>query len=138
MLKKPSMKEIAYEFRATLTSDFAVAESFLQNRPELIDHPVFGDSESAIHFFATENHGGIVTWLIDHNACPNGISDDDSPLHAASQLGHLGIYRLPLKAGADPNCKESLSSLHVLFPERRIPSEGQGRPSDGDNRSDQF
>ena len=102
------MRENAYEFRSALASDFALAESLLKNRPELIDHAVFGDSESALHFFATENQIEIVDWLIDHNATPNGTSDDDSPLHAASQLGHLEICRILVEAGANLDSKDLL------------------------------
>lgn len=108
------MSEIAREFRYALATDLEVAESLFRKRPELIDYPVYGDSESALHFFATENRADIVAWLIDHGANPNGIADDNFPLHAACQLGHLEVCRVLLGAGAKPNLKDFVeeTALH--------------------------
>lgn len=114
MPKKPSMKDNAYAFRRALTADRDEAARLLRLHPELIDHPVFGDSESALHFFAVENKLEIVRWLLSHRANPNGIAKDDSPLHGAAQLGHEDVCRDLLEAGADPNRIDSLeeTALH--------------------------
>ena len=114
MPKKPSMKENAYAFRHALTTDRDEAARLLKVHPELIDYPVFGESESALHFFAVENQVEIVRWLLSHRANPNGIAEDDSPLHGAAQLGHEAVCRDLLEAGADPNRVDSLeeTALH--------------------------
>jgi ankyrin repeat protein len=114
MPKKPSMKENAYAFRHALTSDRSEAGRLLKLHPELIDFPVFGNSESALHFFAVENEIEIVRWLLAHGANPRGIADDDSPLHDAAQLGHEEVCRELLKAGSDPNRLDSVgeTALH--------------------------
>ncbi len=108
------MKDNAYAFRHALTADRDEAGRLLRVHPELIDYPVFGDSESALHFFAVENQVEIVRWLLTHRANPNGIAEDDSPLHGAAQLGHEDICRDLLEAGADPNRVDSLeeTALH--------------------------
>ena len=56
----------------------------------------------------------IVRWLLSHRANPNGIAEDDSPLHGAAQLGHEAVCRDLLEAGADPNRVDSLeeTALH--------------------------
>jgi len=114
MSKKLTMKEMAYEFRCALASNFSVAESLLRKHPELIDHPVFGDSETALHFYATENQLDIVVWLIAHGAKPNGIAGYDFPLHVASLLGYRDVCRVLLDAGANPNLGDSVgeTALH--------------------------
>jgi len=114
MPKKPSMKDIAYAFRHALTADRNEAARLLKVHPELIDYPVYGDSESALHFFSVENQIEIVTWLLSNGANPNGIAKDDSPLHNAAQLGHEAVCRYLLQAGADPNRLDSFeeTALH--------------------------
>jgi ankyrin repeat protein len=114
MPKKPSMKDHAYAFRYALTADRDDAGRLLKVRPELIDYPVYGASESALHFFAVENQVDIVKWLLAHGANPNGIAEDNSPLHGAAQLGHEGVCRELLDSGADPNRVDSLgeTALH--------------------------
>lgn len=94
MPKKPSKQERAYDFRHALETDFSKAESILREHPFVLDHPVFGDSESSLHYFAVENQHDIVSWLIARGANPNGIANDDSPIHSAAQLGHLETVRI--------------------------------------------
>lgn len=108
------MKENAYALRSALTADRDEAGRLLKIHPELIDYPVFGDSESALHFFAVENQIEIVRWLLSHRANPNGIADDDSPLHGAAQLGHVEICRELIAAGANLNRVDSVeeTALH--------------------------
>ena len=114
MAKKVSLKEIAHEFRGELSVDLSRAGELLGKHPQLIDYPVFGDSESALHFFATENRADIVRWLLSHGSNPNGITDDDSPLHAAAQLGHQEICELLVEGGAALDRIDSLgeTALH--------------------------
>lgn len=114
MPKKPSMKESAYAFRHALTCDRSEAAKLLRKYPQLIDYPVYGDSESALHFFAVENQVDIVKWLLAHGASPKGIEDGDSPLHSAAQLGHEDVCRELLEAGSDPNQLDFLgeTALH--------------------------
>ncbi|MEO1368160.1 MAG: ankyrin repeat domain-containing protein [Acidobacteriota bacterium] len=114
MPKKQNMKDIGYAFRHALTTDRDEAGRLLKDHPELIDYPVFGDSESALHFFAVESQVEIVRWLLSHRANPDGIAEDDSPLHGAAQLGHEAVCRDLLAAGADPNRVDSLgeTALH--------------------------
>ena len=85
------MKEVASEFRAALVSDLALASRLLLKHLSLIDHPVFGRTESALHFFATEKRADVARWLLSKGANPNGIATGDSPLHAAAQLGHREV-----------------------------------------------
>lgn len=108
------MKELAYEFRYALAHDFSEAANLLNKHPELIDHPVYGDSESALHFYAVENQFDIVSWLIDHGANPNGVKDNESPLQVAAQLGHQDVCRALLKTGVNPNLTDNLgeTALH--------------------------
>jgi cytohesin len=73
----------------------------LREHPFVLDHPVYGDSESALHYFATGNQHEIVSWLISHGANPNEISEDDRPIHAAAQLGHLEVIMALAKSGAE-------------------------------------
>lgn len=114
MPKKPSIKESAYAFRHALTSDLGEASRLLKADPELIDCPVFGESESALHFFSVENQLEIVRWLLSHRSNPDGISEESTPLHGAAQLGHLAVCRCLLEAGADPNVRNFLdeTALH--------------------------
>lgn len=102
------MKEYAKGFRAALVSDRSQAERFLKARPQLIDYPVLGRSESALHFFSVENQHDIVDWLLIRGANPDGIDDEKSPLLDSAQLGHAMICLRLLKAGADPNRRDSL------------------------------
>ena len=106
--------EEAYEFRAALANDLSKASIMLQKQPRLLDQPVYGSSESALHFYSAENQIDIVKWLLDHGANPNGVSDGDSPLHSAAQLGHLSVCQALLKAGAKPNLINNLeeTALH--------------------------
>lgn len=114
MQKKPSAKDNAYAFRSALTADRDEAGRLLKGHPEVIDAPVFGDSESALHFFAVENQVDVVRWLLSHGANPNGVAEDDSPLHNAAQLGNEEICRHLINAGADPNRVDALeeTALH--------------------------
>ena len=108
MPRKPSKQEIAYEFRYALVQDLSEADRLLSVHSDLIDRPVYGDSETALHYFSVEDRPEIVTWLIARGADPNGIAEDDSPLHGASQLGNEEVCRLLLEAGANPNSKDSV------------------------------
>lgn len=114
MAKKRSHKELGYEFRYALETDFEKAGSILREHPFLIDFPVYGESESALHFYSTENQHAIVEWLIEHRANPNGIDQDSFPLHDASLLGHFAVCKTLLAAGANPNLKDSVgeTALH--------------------------
>ena len=107
MSKKLSKDEAVCEFRDALATNFSEAEKRLKAHPDLIDYPVYGKSETALQFFSTENRSDIVAWLVEKGANLNGIADNDSPLLAASQLGHLKVCRILLAAGADPNFKDS-------------------------------
>lgn len=107
MPKKISMAEIAHQFRGELASDFTRAGVLLGSHPQLIDYPVYGDSESALHFFATENRADVVRWLLSRGASPNGIAEDDFPLHAAAQLGHREVCELLVNAGAGLDLRDS-------------------------------
>ena len=89
-----------------MSTDLEQAGELLNRQPELIDYPVYGDSEPALHFFAVEKRADVLAWLIEHGADPNGIADDDTPLHGASSLGHEDVCKLLLEAGADPNGKD--------------------------------
>lgn len=106
MPHKPSKQDHARAFRNALSSDLEQASDLLKRQPDLIDYPVFGESESALHFFAVEKRADVVAWLIEHGADPNGIADDDTPLHGAASLGHDDVCKLLLEAGADPNGKD--------------------------------
>jgi len=108
MPKKPSMEELASEFRAALVSDLALAARLLLKHPSLIDHPVFGRSESALHFFATENRADVARWLLSKGANPNGTATAGSPLHAAAQLGHGEVCQALIQAGADLDLQDKL------------------------------
>ena len=114
MPQKTSSQENAYEFRLALASDLTQAGIVLKKHPELIDHPVYGDSESALHFYSTENQTSIVKWLLDNGANPNGIAEDDFPLHCAAQLGHISICQVLLQAEANPNLVDYIgeTALH--------------------------
>ena len=111
---KTSEAELAIEFRHALANDLTKAESFLRKHTQMIDHPVYGDSESALHFFAVENRSDVVAWLLSHGAKANGIGSRSFPLHEAAQLGNLEICRSLLGANANPNLKDSLdeTALH--------------------------
>jgi ankyrin repeat protein len=100
---KTSVTDIAYEFRHWLANDLVKAEPHLKKHPELINQPVYGQSESALHYFAVENRIDVVTWLLARGANPNGIASDTFPLHEAAQLGNVEICRILVEAGADPN-----------------------------------
>jgi ankyrin repeat protein len=108
MPKKPSIEELASGFRAALVSDLASAARLLVKHPGLIDHPVHGRSESALHFFATENRPDLVRWLLSKGANPNGAAPGDSPLHAAARLGHGEVCQALIQAGADPDLQDKL------------------------------
>ena len=114
MPKKPSKQERAHEFRYALGTDLAKAESILRDHPFVLDHPVYGDCESALHYFATGNQHEIVSWLIARGANPNGIAEDDRPIHAAAQLGHLEVIRVLAESGADLDSRDNLgeTALH--------------------------
>ncbi len=111
---KSTPTEEAYDFRSALANDLSKASSMLQKNPDLLNQPVYGSSESALHFYSTENQIDIVKWLLDRGASPNGITEDDFPLHAAAQLGNLSICQALLEAGANPNLKDDLeeTALH--------------------------
>lgn len=111
---KPTKKEPAFEFRAALASDLDLAAGILRKNPGLIDHPVFGKSESALHFFATENRVEVVRWLLSKGANPNGTATGTSPLHSAAQLGHREICTALIQAGADFDLQDGLgdTALH--------------------------
>lgn len=106
MPKKPSKQERAHDFRYALGTDLAKAASILREHPFVLDHPVYGDSESALHYFATGNQHEIVSWLIARGANPNGISNQENPIHAAAQLGHLETIKVLIESGADLNAKD--------------------------------
>ena len=114
MPRKPSKQEQAHDFRHALGINLAKADSILREFPFVLDHPVYGDSESALHYFATGNQNEIVSWLIARGANPNGITDDDSPIHAAAQLGHLKTVRVLIESGVDKDAKDFLeeTALH--------------------------
>lgn len=95
------MQENAYAFRGTLSSDLEEAGRMLKLHPVLIDFPVYGSSESALHFFAVENRLDIIKWLLARGANPDGVAQDDSPLLGAAQLGHEQVCRELIKAGAN-------------------------------------
>jgi ankyrin repeat protein len=106
MPKKPSKQERAYEFRHLLGTDLAAAESILREHPFVLDHPVYGNSESAVHYFATGNQHEIVSWLMAHGANPNGIAEDDFPIHVAAQLGHLETVKVLAESGAKLDARD--------------------------------
>lgn len=108
------MEERAWAFRQALISDRNEAGKLLKIHPELIDFPVYGGSESALHFFAVENQTDVVKWLLSHGANPNGVAADDSPLHNAAELGYEEVCRYLIEAGADLNRVDSLeeTALH--------------------------
>ncbi len=108
MSKKPSTEQLALEFRTALVTDFSVATRLLVKHPGLLDSPVYGRSETALHFYATENLADVVRWLLSKGAKPNGIATGDSPLHAAAQLGHIDVCRALIQAGADLNLQDDL------------------------------
>lgn len=111
---KATKSELAIEFRHALATDLTKAESFLRKHPIAIDSPVFGDSESALHFFAVENRPEVVGWLLAHGAKSNGIGSRSFPLHEAAQLGNLEVCLSLLGAGANPNLQDCLdeTALH--------------------------
>ncbi len=111
---KTDVTDVAYEFRHWLENDFAKAEPFLKKHPELISQPVYGQSESALHFFAVENRIDVVTWLLERGANPNGIASDEFPLHTSAQLGNKDMCRILLTAGANPDTPDFLgeTALH--------------------------
>ena len=94
-------REKAHAFRSTLITDVREAKKLLKNAPGLIDLPVYGESESALHFFSVENQIEIVRWLLAHGANPNGVSEDNAPLHEAAMLGNEEVCRELVRAGAD-------------------------------------
>ncbi len=108
------MGELASEFRAALVSDLGLAAKLLVKHPKLIDHPVFGRSESALHFFATENRADVARWLLSKGANPNGSGSGDTPLHAAAQLGHGEVCQALIQAGADLDLQDGFgeTALH--------------------------
>jgi len=93
--------EEAYAFRAALHTDLVRAGELLADNPDLIDASVYGDSETALHFFATEKRVDLVNWLLARGADPNGIAEDDTPLHAAAILGHVEVCQALIAAGAE-------------------------------------
>ena len=111
---KTSVSDIAYEFRHWLANDLVKAEPILKKHPELINQPIYGESESALHYFAVENRIDVVTWLLARGADPNGIGSDRFPLHESAQLGNAEMCRILLNAGANPDTPDSLgeTALH--------------------------
>ena len=111
---KTSVTDIAYEFRHWLANDLAEAELILREHPELINQPVYGQAESALHFFAVENRVDVVTWLLARGSNPNGIASGEFPLHTSVLLGNKEICRILLDAGASPDTPDSLgeTALH--------------------------
>jgi len=111
---KTSLTDIADEFRHWLANDLVKAEPILKKHPELINHPVYGQSESALHYFAVENRIDVVTWLLARGADPNGIKSGGFPLHESAQLGNTEMCRILLTAGANPDTPDSLgeTALH--------------------------
>jgi ankyrin repeat protein len=102
------MEQLVLEFRAALVSDLVLAARLLEKHPNLIEHPVYGRSETALHFYATENRADVVRWLLSKGAKPNGIATGDSPLQAAAQLGHVDVCRALIQAGSDLNLQDDL------------------------------
>jgi ankyrin repeat protein len=111
---KTSVSDTAYEFRHWLANDLLKAEPILKQYPELINQAVYGDSETALHYFSVENRVDVVTWLLSRGANPNGIASDSFPLHEAAQLGNIEICRILIEAGADPNLPDFIgeTALH--------------------------
>lgn len=101
-------RERAYEFRALLTADLSKAGGLLDKDPSLLEEPVYGKSETALHFFAVEDEVEIVEWLLARGANPNGQEPDDSPLHVAAVLGNEEICDLLISAGASLNRQDYL------------------------------
>ena len=101
MPRKASKAERAKDFRFLLETDLSQAERILGEDPSLIDFPVYGKFETALHFFAIENRVDLVRWLLARGANPNGIAVDESPLQVAAQLGHRGVCNALIEAGAD-------------------------------------
>ena len=108
MPNKLSIKEKAYAFRHALSFDLEKAGRLLKEEPTLLDYPIFGESESGVHFFAVENRIEVIDWLLARGANPDGISEDDSPLYGAAQLGHFEVCGLLVDAGADLDNQDCL------------------------------
>lgn len=111
---KISVTDTAYEFRHWLANDFAKAESLLMKYPDLINQPVYGQEESALHYFAVENRTDVVTWLLARGANPNGIAPDEFPLHTSALLGNKEMCGILVDAGANPDTPDFLgeTALH--------------------------
>ncbi|TMW66251.1 hypothetical protein Poli38472_004016 [Pythium oligandrum] len=62
-----------------------------------------GHGHTALSEAACQGHNELVTFLLEHGADPNKISDDKrSPLYRASYNGHVETVRLLLESGCDP------------------------------------
>ena len=123
MTNSDDIRQIAYQFRQMLLRDRSQAAKILQQYPEIIDTPVYGKSETALHFFAVENELEIVVWLLSHGANPNGICEMASPFHDAASLRLVDVCRALLEAGADPNKIDALgeTALHKASQVGNIP-----------------
>lgn len=119
---KEADKEAALRFRAALTVDPAQAEALLARDPGLINRPVYGECESALHYFATEGEADIVSWLLDRGASPDGVADDSFPLHDAALLGHQEVCRVLLRHGVRPDRKDAMeeTALHKASATGRV------------------
>lgn len=104
---KSRVTDITHDFRSALENDPASAEPILKRNPELINHAVYGDTESALHFFAVENRIDVVTWLLAHGGNPDGLGTRGFPLHESAQLGNIEMCRLLIGGGADPDLPDN-------------------------------
>ncbi len=104
----------AYEFRNALQNNLDEAAQILKKNPQLIHAPVYGKTETALHFFAVENQLETVSWLLSKGAKPDGLDSDETPLIVTSQLGHTDICKTLLDAGANPNFIDELDETPLF------------------------
>lgn len=96
-------------FRQALTSqNWEGASAMLADHRALIDRAVYGESETALHYFAVENQRDTVAWLLERGANTEGMDGARFPLLDSAQLGLTEMCRLLLEAGANPNVQDLL------------------------------
>lgn len=94
---------------AVLTGDTAKARVLLDAGYSLQDCARCGDT--ALHIASRAGHAGMVAWLLENGADPNGAREfDDTALHAAAEAGSAECAALLLAAGADARRKNHVES----------------------------
>ena len=85
--------------QAVHNGDLITIHNLLTIHPELINGP----SVSPLMWASFYGYTNIVKFLLSRNADPNHLDDKDgNALHAVCTAGHINIFEMLIKAGANP------------------------------------